>query len=66
MIVDVECPCCNGTGEVLGGTPNVRARYVHYDDLNPDDFGAACPKCGGIGIVSYNPVDEVEGWMDDA
>ena len=65
MIVDVECPCCNGAGEVLGSTPNVRARYVRYDDLDPSDFGAACPQCGGIGIVSRDPTEEVEDWMGD-
>ena len=27
-IIDVECPRCNGMGEVIGSTPNVRARYV--------------------------------------
>lgn len=65
MIVDVECPRCNGSGEVLGATPNVRARYVRYDNLDPSDFGSACPKCGGIGVVSSDPAEEIEDWMRD-
>lgn len=65
MIVDVECPRCNGTGEVLGATPNIRARYVRYDDLDPGDFGEACPKCGGIGVVSSDLCEEIEDWMHD-
>ena len=63
MIVDIECPRCNGLGEVLGGTRNVRSRYVRYDDLNPDDFGEPCPKCGGSGTVDYDLEDEIEDWM---
>lgn len=63
MIINVECPRCNGTGEVAGGTPNQRARYVHRDDLDPDDYAEACPKCGGSGTVDYDPEDEIEGWM---
>jgi len=39
MIVDVECPRCNGLGEVLGGTRNMRSRMVGHDDLDPGDFG---------------------------
>lgn len=65
MIIDVECPRCNGLGEVQGGTPNMRARMVRYDDLSPDDFGEQCPKCLGSGVVDYNPEDEVEDWMRD-
>ena len=59
MIVDVECPRCNGTGELLGSTPNVRARYVRFDDLNPVDFGEPCPKCGGTGTLEYDPGEEI-------
>lgn len=54
MIIDVECPRCNGLGEVAGSTPNVRARYARYDDLNPDDFAEPCPKCAGIGTVEHD------------
>ena len=57
MIIDVECPRCNGTGEVLGSTPAVRSRYVRQDDLDP---GEPCPKCGGSGVVDY----DLEGERD--
>lgn len=63
MKVEIECPRCNGLGEVLGSTPNVRARYVGRDDLDPADFGEDCPKCAGTGTVDYDPDDEVEDWM---
>lgn len=63
MIETVECPRCNGLGEVLGSTPNARARMVRHDDLDPSDFGEPCPKCGGTGTVDYNHEEEVEGWM---
>lgn len=54
MLIDVECPRCDGMGEVLGGTPNARARYVHRDDIDPGDFGEQCPKCLGSGTVKYD------------
>lgn len=60
MIVDIECPDCNGLGEVMGSTPNVRARYVSRDDLDPGDFGEACANCGGSGTVEYSPEDDAE------
>ena len=47
MIVDVECPRCNGNGEVCGVNPNRRSRFVGCDDLSPDDFTVKCPKCLG-------------------
>ena len=65
MLIDVECPRCNGMGEVAGSTPNVRARYVCRDDMNPDDYTEQCPKCGGSGTVDYDPEDEIEDWMND-
>lgn len=65
MIVDVECDRCNGLGEVMGGTPNTRARYVRRDDLDPSDFGEPCPKCLGSGTVEYDPTNEIESWMED-
>ena len=65
MKLDVECPRCNGMGEVAGSTPNVRARYVRHDDLSPDDYTEQCPKCGGSGTVDYDPEDEIEDWMND-
>lgn len=63
-MIDVECPRCNGNGEVVGGNPNTRARYVRYDDLDTGDFGEICPKCAGSGNVAYDPNDELEEWMD--
>ena len=60
MIMDIECPRCNGMGEVTGSTPNVRSRYVGCDDMNPDDFGEPCPKCAGSGTVEYDPEEDAE------
>ena len=60
MIMIVECPRCNGMGEVLGSTPNVRARYVRHDDMDPGDFGEPCPKCGGSGTVEYDLNEDCE------
>ena len=60
MIVDIECPQCDGMGEVCGVTPNRRSRFVGYDDLSPDDYTVACPKCLGSGTVEYCPDDEIE------
>lgn len=55
MIIDVECPRCNGMGECHTATPNQRARYVRHDDMSPDDYTESCPKCGGSGTVDYDP-----------
>lgn len=63
MKIEIECPRCCGTGEVLGGTPNMRARMARYDDLSPDDFGERCGTCGGTGTGYYDPEDEIEDWM---
>jgi len=65
MMIGAECPRCNGVGEVVGGTPNQRARYVWFDDLDPGDCGELCPKCLGTGVVECDPEDEVEDWMRD-
>ena len=54
MIIDVECPFCNGTGEAMGGTANSRSRLVGRDDLSPDDFAEECPRCGGSGCVAHD------------
>ena len=63
MIISTEGPRCNGTGEVCGVTPSRRSRFVGYDDLSPDDYTVACPRCLGTGVVDYDPEDEVEEWM---
>ena len=60
MIVDVECPDCNGMGEVCGVNPNRRSRFVGHDDLSPDDFTVGCPGCLGTGVVEYDPEDDAE------
>lgn len=59
MIIDVECPTCNGTGEVCGVTPSRRSRFVGYDDLSPDDYTVDCPRCLGKGVVDYD-LNEME------
>lgn len=54
MIIDIECPFCNGNGEVCGVNPNRRSRFVGMDDLSPDDFTETCPRCGGTGAVAHD------------
>lgn len=54
MMIDVECPACNGIGEVIGSTPNVRSRYVARDDMDPGDYAETCPKCLGAGTVEHD------------
>ena len=58
MIIDVECPRCNGEGEIAGSTPSVRARYVRFDDMDPGDYAEKCPKCAGSGVVEYDPEED--------
>ena len=60
MIVDIECPDCDGLGQVQGTTPSHRSRFVGHDDLSPDDYAVACPKCLGSGTVEYCPDDDAE------
>lgn len=57
FIPDIECPTCNGTGEVCGVNPNRRSRFVGMDDLSPDDFTIECSACAGHG---WRPMDEDE------
>lgn len=63
MTIDVECPRCFGMGEVCGVSHSRRSRFVGQDDLSPDDYTVACPKCEGSGTVEYSPEDDVEDWM---
>lgn len=60
MIVDVECPRCNGMGEVCGVNPSRRSRFVAYDDLSPDDYCVPCPNCLGSGTVEYDPNEDCD------
>lgn len=60
MIIEAECPRCNGLGEVCGVTPNRRSRFVGMDDLSPDDFTVPCPKCAGAGAVEYDPNEDAD------
>lgn len=60
MIIDVECPFCNGLGEVNATTLNVRARYVRRDDLDPGDYTEPCPRCEGSGYVLHDLNDDCE------
>lgn len=54
MIIDVECPTCDGLGEVCGVTPSRRSRFVGHDDLSPDDYTVECPRCLGGGTVAHD------------
>lgn len=49
MADEIECPDCNGHGEVCGVNRNRRSRFVGMDDLSPDDFTVNCHACGGEG-----------------
>jgi RecJ-like exonuclease len=60
MLMDVECPDCNGNGEVCGVNPNRRSRFVGHDDLSPDDFTVDCPRCLGTGTVLYDMEEDCE------
>ena len=65
MIIDVECPKCNGMGEVCGVNPNRRSRFVGMDDLSPDDYATQCPKCLGSGTVERDMNDGSRtGWNE--
>jgi RecJ-like exonuclease len=66
MIIDVDCPRCGGLGELQCYAVNRRSARVDYDDLDPDDFAKPCDKCGGSGVVAYDPEDEIDEWMRDA
>ena len=63
MIIDVECPKCNGMGELCGVNPNRRSRFVGMDDLSPDDFTVRCEKCLGSGVVEHDIEEDIEEWM---
>ncbi|MFN3474039.1 MAG: hypothetical protein ACK4ZW_08345 [Blastomonas sp.] len=54
---EIECPDCNGHGERNTATPSQRARYLHHDDVSPDDCTEPCPDCGGRG---WRPMTEEE------
>ena len=60
MIIDIECPQCNGEGKVMGVAPSKRALFVSYDDLSPDDYALDCPNCDATGVVEYDPEEEAE------
>ncbi len=60
MIIDVECPFCNGLGEVTGSSPIARSRYVHHDDLDPGDYAETCPRCAGSGVVAHDLNEDCE------
>lgn len=63
MIIDTECPRCNGLGEVNATTPRIRSRYVGRDDIDPSDYTEDCPECSGSGVVHYDPEVEIDDWM---
>lgn len=47
---EIECPACNGCGEVQTTIPSAsRARMVGHDDLDSSDFTAPCGECDGTG-----------------
>ena len=55
MIVDVECPRCRGLGK--------QHSPGHTGD--PMDYGVACERCEGAGVIEADPADEIEDWMRD-
>lgn len=57
---EIECPECEGEGEVHAATPNFSSRMVPYDHLTPDDYLVRCRECDGEGV---RPVTDDE-WSD--
>lgn len=60
MLISVDCPRCNGNGEVCGVNSRRRSRFVGYDDLSPDDYTVPCPNCAGTGVVDQDLNEEIE------
>ena len=60
MIAQTDCPRCNGLGEVNATTPNMRARYVGRDDLDPGEYTAPCSACDGAGVVDCDQNEECD------
>lgn len=57
---EIECPDCNGHGEVCGVRPNRRSRFVSMDDLSPGDFTLPCEACGGRGWRAMTEDEETD------
>lgn len=64
MMIEIECPRCNGNGEVCGVTPNRRSRFVGYDDLSPDDYTVECPRCTGAGYILHDLNEDCDDDQD--
>lgn len=60
MTHEIECPNCNGYGEVCGVRPNRRSRFVGMDDLSPDDFTVPCEACSGRGWRAMSDDEEAD------
>lgn len=50
MIIDIDCPFCNGVGK------------VHSPGCNgdPDDDGIDCPRCDGTGAVAHDLNEDMD------
>lgn len=44
MIIDIECPFCDGAGRIHSSSRNG----------DPEDDGRDCPRCGGSGVVAHD------------
>lgn len=66
MIVDIECPACDGTGE--------ETYEDHHPDCDGDECGRfgcpveweeECSECGGTGYIEgNNPLDDDPDWPE--
>lgn len=50
MIIDIECPFCNGVGRVHSSARNG----------DPMDDGEDCPRCGGSGSVAHDLNEDID------
>jgi DnaJ-class molecular chaperone len=55
VIVYIDCPRCHGLGK--------QHSPGHTGD--PMDYGVACERCEGAGVIEADPADEIEDWMRD-
>ena len=63
MLVDVECPNCNGTGEVCAASIQIAGAassewMIFRPMISPSD-----EKCLGSGVVEHDIEEDIEEWM---